>query len=302
MKNEKQTVLLTGATGFLGSHILEALVAWGKYEIICLKRSSSSLDRIFHLTGKFKTFDVDTTPIEQVFKGRKVYAIIHTATEYGRGSSSSYKVLETNLMFPIALIEEGIKHGVQTFLNTDSYFNKENMSYSYLLNYSLSKKSLNSWLKYYSSQIKVINIVVEHIYGPKDSGSKFIERMIQDIAVKKVPIVQATYGHQKRDFIYVTDVVSAYLALLELANHQSFHYRSYSVGTGQSKSIRSAMELMAQISKSPTKIEFGKVPYRDDEIMNSVGDISEISNLGWKPEYDLASGLKETIRHYQEGR
>ena len=82
-------------------------------------------------------------------------------------------------MYPINLLEMAVKNNVGVFINTDSYFNKENLSYNYLLNYSLSKKSLNLWLKHFSKKIKIINMVLEHIYGEYDNDNKFIEKIIK---------------------------------------------------------------------------------------------------------------------------
>jgi len=138
-----KTVLLTGATGFLGSHLLEKLVSLNEYELIIIKRSFSDTKRINHLLNKnIYVHDIDKYPLENIFKDKKVDIIIHTATDYGKIDNSCYKVLETNLIFPIMLIEFAAKNQVEVFINTDSYFNKDNLSYSYLLNYSLSKKSL----------------------------------------------------------------------------------------------------------------------------------------------------------------
>ncbi len=296
---EKKKILLTGATGFLGSHLANALLLDPCNEISILKRSFSSLLRIKNIMNHLHSYDIDQISLAEIFSKTKFDYIIHTAVEYGRDSTSCVPTLETNLMFPIALLEEAIKGGVHTFINTDSYFNKEHFAYSHLLHYALSKKSLEAWLKYFSKKIKIINICLEHMYGPYDSSSKFVENMIQSIVVKPQKEVNLTYGQQKRDFIYVDDVTKAYQLLLDISQNEKFHYRTYNLGTGTVTSIRNFVELIKERSSSHTQLNFGELPYREDEIMNSVADNLELKNLGWTPKVNVEEGIKRILKEYE---
>ena len=291
-------ILLTGATGFLGSHLLEMLTSLPNTEVIVLKRSFSNTARIKHLLNapSFSTFNVDQVELAEIFNNRQIDIIIHTATEYGRNETTSLKTIETNLLFPIKLIELAIQNGTSTFINTDSYFNKENFSYSHLINYSLSKKVFLQWLIHFSKKIKICNLVLEHIYGEGDDLSKFVPSMINDIVVEKKPLVNTTYGHQKRDFIYVKDVVNAYKTVINYALTNNFRFRSFEVGTGTSLSIQDFLKEIKSISKSTSQLNFGALPYRDDEIMNSYADITELTNSGWKTQYTVNEGLHLTIK------
>lgn len=289
-------VVLTGGTGFLGSHLLNKLLD-NNYEVIVLKRSFSKLDRIASVIGhkNLKLFDLDTGNLDDVFANGDVKSIVHTATEYGRSASSIHLVLETNLVYPIKLIEFGIKYGVKNFINTDSYFNKNNCFYSHLLNYSLSKRSLLSWLHQLSDHINIANIMLEHIYGPDDSETKFVERIIQDIAIKQIARVPLTHGHQKRDFIYVDDVVNAYMLLIEHMKNSNMKFDTYQLGTGESVQVRRLAELIKSVSCSRSILGFGDVEYRSDEIMDSKADISTLMELGWSPMVSLEDGIIKTI-------
>ncbi|HBA61032.1 MAG TPA: epimerase [Elusimicrobia bacterium] len=290
-------VLLTGATGFLGSHILEMLLSGEGIKVTALKRSFSSLERITHLVSdpSLKMYDIDRTALPEIFAAEQIDTIIHAATEYGRGDPSCIKAIDTNLVFPVQLIEEGIKHGLKTFINTDSYFNKENLSYFHLINYSLSKKVFLKWLHHFSKSIKVCNLVLEHLYGEGDSRAKFVPMLIDAIAVNPQERLALTYGHQKRDFVYVSDVVSAYRTVVDFAEKNSFRFKTFEVGTGVSTSIKEFAETVKEVSGSPTFLDFGALPYRDDEIMNSFADPIELKNLGWKPAFSLKEGLSRTV-------
>ena len=293
-------IILTGATGFMGSHLLKRLLKDG-YRASIIKRSFSNTYRVRELLlhENLSIHNIDLTDIEEIFKYRKVDTIVHAATDYGRKDGSIHKILEANVILPVKLIEMGIKYGVKTFLNTDTYFNKDNNNYSNLLHYSLSKRSLLIWLKQLSSRIQILNACLEHIYGPYDSDSKFVEMLFQRIVVKKIPRVSMTHGHQRRDFIYIDDVVDAYVTLIKYADRHSFSYRNFEIGSGKCWEIRELAQKIKTSSGSPTELGYGDIPYRSDEIMESQADIRQIAELGWNPLVSLDEGIEKILRAYE---
>ena len=134
-------ILLTGGTGFLGSNILKKLVSKKDYNVIVLVRSSSNLYRIQDIKG-FELFYVDDNldNLNELFGKNSIDTIIHTATEYGRNSKSSL-VFQSNLLFPIKLIEVGLENKLKYFINTDTFSSKAIMKNTeYLKDYNTSKK------------------------------------------------------------------------------------------------------------------------------------------------------------------
>ncbi len=76
------------------------------------------------------------------------------------------------------------------------------------------RKIFVEWLKYFSDRIKVVNLKLEHMYGPKDDDSKFVT-WITNQMLNNISSIDLTEGTQKRDFIYIDDVVDAYMLMLE---------------------------------------------------------------------------------------
>jgi nucleoside-diphosphate-sugar epimerase len=149
-----QKVLLTGATGFLGSHLVRALLA-EKYELIILKRSFSDISRIEGVINEADVYDIDRCPLEQPFKEhKKIDFVIHTATIYGRNQEKITKIFETNLSFPLKLLETA------TFFNTDTFFNADTILYEHLNAYTLTKKHFADWGKQFAlmKKIQFVNI------------------------------------------------------------------------------------------------------------------------------------------------
>ena len=295
-------IVLTGSTGFLGSRLLGALLAHG-HQVVAIKRSTSSTHRIDSLLNhpSLHLVDIDKQDPASIFGRYAVETIIHTATEYGRGTAPIYSILDANLILPLRLAELGIRSGVKCFINSDSFFNKVGNSYSNLLNYSLSKKSLLIWLDKLSGDLKIINVVLEHIYGPGDSASKFVESMIQQIAVNRAPRVALTHGHQVRDFVHVDDVVSGYIKLVNYGASRDFAFETFELGTGIGTQVRDFATLVRDLSNSPTELGFGDIAYRSDEIMRSLANVSKLQDLGWRPGISVRDGVGRILAEYKVG-
>lgn len=297
--NGNKGVLLTGATGFLGSALLAELLATGR-QIVATVRPQSGIDRIAGFADRPNLRLIDSTPeaLETEFARRSIRTIIHAATEYGRDGVPIASILNANLILPVRLAELGIKYGATAFINIDSFFNKFHGSYSNLLNYSLSKMTLLTWLQRLSAEITVVNAVLEHMYGPGDGRSKFIEAMIQDIAINQVSHVDLTHGHQRRDFIYISDVVSAIMVILRHSEERSFPFKTIEIGTGEGMQVRDMVSLISSLSGSPTKLNYGAIPYRSDEIMSSHADVRDLNDLGWRATVAPADGVRMILERY----
>jgi CDP-paratose synthetase len=288
------TILLTGATGFLGSHILEALLA-SEYHVVILKRSFSDTWRIAHLLDRIKAYDIDKEPLEQVFEKNRIDVVIHTATHYGRNNGPVCKVVETNLLFPLHLLETAVQ------FNTDTFFNSDTLLYKYLNYYALSKKQFVEWLRIFSEEkkIKGVNLKIEHMYGSKDDPTKFVPWLVQQLNAnaERIPL---TKGEQKRDFIYVSDVVSAFLLLLDKRQYLA-GFSELEVGSGSAVRLKDFVlglkEALTQIKghELQTILDFGALPYRHGEPMEIKADISRLQSMGWQPEHGHEHGIYKML-------
>lgn len=290
-----KVILLTGVTGFLGSNLAKALIN-EDYQVIALKRKSSSLERIKSILDKIQLFDIEEVDFSTFFqRNHKIDIVIHTATNYGRNNEMPWEVFDANTSFPLKLLDGASAANVTKFINTDTILDK------YLNLYSLSKNHLLDWGKFYSmrNKIEFINMRLEHFYGPGDDDSKFTSYVINSCISNSITI-QLTPGEQSRDFIYIEDVVSAYLTVLKRDNVGNDFFAEYDVGSGKSVTIRKFVETVHKITKSNIKLEFGAVPYRDGEVMKSKANIAALINLGWLCKFNLEKGLMLTIENQKK--
>ena len=99
-----QTILLTGATGFLGSYLLKDLLLKG-YKVVILKRSTSNTDRLESLLDQCVSYDVDIQPLELAFEKQRIDVVIHLACHYGRNDDPIHEVIESNLIFGLRILD-----------------------------------------------------------------------------------------------------------------------------------------------------------------------------------------------------
>lgn len=294
-----KTILLTGATGFLGSHLLEELIK-NKYQVIILKHSTSNLWRIEHLLDQVTSYDIDTTSFETTFQKHNIDSVIHTAGCYGRKGESISEIVETNLMFGLQILDCCIKFKVETFINTDTFFNTETSLQKYLNVYTLSKKQFVEWLRQQSNKIQIINLKLEHMYGPKDDPSKFVSWLLSELK-SGVQEVKLTSGQQKRDFIYIDDVVSAYMKTLKKVEILPI-FSEFDVGTGTLITVKYFVEKLKQAyenltGESKTILNFGGIPNREGEMMTVKSNNKNLVKLGWSVNTSLEQGLTKLIKN-----
>ena len=292
-------VLLTGATGFLGSHLLKALINKG-YEVVVLKRSTSDMWRLKGFENTFKSYDIDLVPLQTAFEEQAIDIVIHTACAYGKKGESMQEILETNLMFGIKLLNTSISFNSKSFFNTGTFFNIGALSYKYLNYYALSKKQFEEWLQVASDKIQVINLKLEHMFGEQDGNDKFTTWILNELKQQK-PTIPLTAGTQKRDFIYIDDVVSAYLTCLEQVT-QLKAFNDIEVGTGVLTPVKTFVTLvkstLEKLKGSPieTQLNFGALPYREGEIMEPQVDNSVLCSLGWRPKRSLEENIERFVK------
>ncbi len=287
-------IVLTGGTGFLGSHLLSDLLKNG-HDVAVVKRTNSNLNRIVEHKNQIKLIDIDQLDQGKLVAALKgVDVIIHTATNYGRGGESPSQVFDANTAFPLRLLDAGVENGISLFINTDTVLDK------YLNLYALSKNQFLQWGTFFSRQRKFrfINLKLEHFFGANDDKTKFTEFIFRACCDNKSSIA-LTPGDQLRDFIYIDDVVSAYRCVLNAPLNDKSMFEEFEIGSGKPVSVRAFVELVHTGSESSSVLDFGALAYREGEVMLSKADTSKLNALSWRCEHTLQSGISAVISQYK---
>lgn len=282
-------VMLTGGTGFLGSQLAHALVAHG-YDVVLLKRSFSRVDRVADILPAVRCHDLDREDLGGIVRQCTPDVILHCATDYGRKDSDPLRIIEANLVLPLKLLcVTREMTPPPMFVNTDTILDKRVSAYS------LSKEQCKDWLQRFADERVCVNVALEHFYGPGDDPTKFVTYVIQSL-VRNEPRIALTKGEQTRDFIFISDVVTAFLTILRAAAEWQRGFYPFEVGSNQPVTVRTMVELAKELAgNTVTSLDFGALPYRPNEVMEAHVDTTRLRALGWRCQTDLRTGLHKTI-------
>lgn len=283
-------ILLAGSTGFLGRYLLESFIKNGN-EVIALKRSTSNTSVIDKNLNDIKFYNIDEVTLRDIFKNNEIDVVVNTVTNYGKNNNSASEIAMTNLMFGLELLENSINNA-KAFINTDTLLHRNINAYTF------SKAQLVDWMIFLSNKnTKIINVKLEHMYGPFSGQNNFIYWLVEQLR-QNVQKIELTSGLQKRDFIYIDDVVRAYEVIIK--NISKFHdYEEFELGTGNSIEVKVFIEkVYKEILKQQninTELLFGAIAYRENENMDMKANIQKLVSFGWKPEVSIESGIKKIL-------
>ena len=280
-----KTILITGINGYLGSNLAKALSP--SFNIIGMEHNLKDLFRVKHLN--YKIYPGGAGVPNELFTDQAIDCIIHTATFYGRDNETTDKMISANLVVPLDLLNQAIAHKCKLFINTDTVLNR------FVNNYSLTKRHFQEWLFIRSSEIKVINMQLEHFYGAGASKTNFVTNMNNQMKMN-VSSIDLTTGEQKRDFVYIDDVVSAYRTVIDGDSLIQNKYSEFHIKTNELITIKDLVIAIKKMTGSVTKLNFGAIPQRAGDLEQMVNTSNSLSVLGWQPQFDIYTGLEHTIK------
>ena len=302
-------ILISGATGYLGSRLVHDLIAKG-FQVVALVRSrpvNGSLLSLISDSKALKLLELDPSKRADVWSQfPDIPIFVNAATNYGRSGTLLPVVRDANLIFPTELIKGGIAKGLRAFINLDTFFSKQNpyLDVAGHKDYADTKRAFASSLVEFQSKIHLYNLRIEHMYGPNDNLSKFIPWVIQNLSRDDVQSLPLTEGRSIRDFIFVDDVVDAISAQVsrthnQLSAHPPQNYggemTTFDIGTGIGTEVRSIPIMVKQLTGSRANLDFGAVKGRDGEIHESISDRMFQKFHSWNPQVPLEEGLRRIL-------
>jgi UDP-glucose 4-epimerase len=302
--------IVTGGAGFIGSHLADALVELGNVTIID-DLSSGDLNNLEHL---LKRDDVSlerlsVTDLEMMKPHfEEVDCVFHLAA-VSNISSSIADPLQTNevnvrgtLNVLLASRDSGVKKVVFTssasvYGNTEEVPTSEGVLPKPLSPYAVSKLAGEHYCDVFSDLfgLETTSLRPFNVYGPRqDPNSQYagvIPLFIRSLCKGEVPTIDGD-GEQTRDFVYVKDVVKAYIRAMD---HKA--KGAYNIAGGRGISINELYQQVSSILDVDVKPQFGKP--RPGDIRHSIADITRAKkDLGFEPEYDIRRGLEETLEWF----
>jgi CDP-paratose synthetase len=288
-------VLVTGATGFLGSRVANTMAASG-HKVGALVRSSSDCAAVAPQV-RVLSFSTDAELYAAV-ESFMPDTVIHAAASYGRAGESDPEILDANFRFGTVLLD-----ACQRLVQPVHVINTGTVLHESLSTYAWSKNAFSAWglrCAGTKSALRFTDVKLQHMYGPGDDTTKFTGHVIASCADDR-PELALTAGDQVRDFIYIDDVVAAYKVLVGAAARLE-KAEAIEVGSGQALPLRSFVETVHRLAGSRTVLRFGALPKRDNEAPSYVANTERMRSLGWECRTSLTEGLARTIAWHRSAK
>jgi len=309
-------ILITGAGGFIGSHLTETLLEngytvrafvhynsrndWGALEYL----SNDKKNNIELLTGDI----IDPDRVNQIVKGMD--AVLHLAALPGVPFSyiSPNAYFQINTMGTLNLLQACLKHNVSKVINTSSSEVYGSAKYipmdeKHPLNpqspYAASKTSADHIAEsfFFSYDLPVITLRLFNVYGPRQSARAIIPSIItQSLARGEVRLGSLSPA---RDFTFVSDSVTAFLLALQTDNVIG---KTFNIGSGKSISVAELAHILGNIMEKKLTVITDEIRIRksSSEVDNLVcNNLRAFNTLDWSPKISLDKGIESTLVWYK---
>lgn len=301
----RDSVLLTGGAGFIGSNLVYRLLDLGYKNINLTVRDSTNFVRLKNILPKIKLHKIDILDKERLRRAiNKINpsVIFHLATYSAyRNQEAAEEMINTNIQGTLNLLTATKDTNYDIFVNTGSSSEygikedpmKENDLLKPISFYATTKASATLLCQVFAKEYKkpIVTLRPFSVYGPYEEEKRFMPTIIK--AIIENGSIKLTSGNQRRDFIYIQDVVNIYIKTISHGNELSGQILN--MGTGVEYTNDEVVQALFKVTGKKVKIEKGAFPKRLWDTSHWVADISKTKKmLDWKPKFTLEDGLKKT--------
>lgn len=293
-------IIVTGASGFVGRHLVERLASLG-WSILCITRPHSDISFLASLNKNisFLVWENDIKKMAEQIKRFSPIAAVHLASYFiaSHTPNDIGDLVESNILFGMQLLEAMGMAGVKNIVNTGTSwenYDAESAEVRPVCLYAATKVSFEEVLKFYSytQNFKCITLRLFDTYGPNDTRKKIIPILLKayhdDVALEMSP------GEQELEMVHVSDVVDAFIqAVNRLANEDSLQgfCEVYGVASGNPMTLRTIVSKLESYLNYKFDIKWGGRQYREREVMEVWKNYERLK--GWSPKYVFPEGLIE---------
>lgn len=308
--SKKLKILITGAAGFVGSHLTRACIMKG-YDVSLLLKPSSDTSRIQDILSEVRVVSGDLTDasrLKDIMEEVKPKGIFHLAasTVMSGKTASPDEVIKSNILGTVNLMNAASDARMDFFVNSGTFLEyapqkralKESDPSEPSELYSISKLSGTMYGKAVSrsKNLPIITLRVFTPYGPSLQKGRLVYEMIMHALKNKE--IALTDPSTTRDFIFVEDLVNCYLAAAEKA--KEYPGEIFNAGSGNATTLEELVKLVLSLTDSKSRAVWGKTPSVYDASLWQADMEKTFSSFVWRPEHDLKQGLEKTIEWYRK--
>lgn len=301
-------ILVTGGAGFIGSHVVDALIDSGHSVTIVDDLSMGKRENI-NVNAEFYQLDIRSDRLKNIFKDDEFEVVIHHAAQMDVRKSVEDPLFDAsvNIIGTINLLENCRLHKIKKIIfastggaiygEQEHFPADEHHATSPISPYGIAKLAIEKYLYYYGEihRLPYVSLRYGNVYGPRQNPQG--EAGVVAIFAAKMlagdqPLINGD-GKQTRDYVYVGDVVKANLLAL---NDEGLGI--FNVGTGIETDVNEVFNILRELTGSSCQESHG--PAKPGEQQRSVIDSSlSEKTFGWRPGTTIRDGLKQTVEYFK---
>ncbi|MDA2915359.1 NAD-dependent epimerase/dehydratase family protein [Nitrospinae bacterium AH_259_B05_G02_I21] len=305
------TILVTGGAGFVGSHLVDALVEAGHRMVVVDDLTTGKADQV-HSQATFYKLSVLDPALQEVFAAKRPEAVYHLAAQTDVVTSLDDPVSDAriNILGALEVLEACRRYGVRKFIyssstaifeDTDKMPLAEDHPVAPMTHYGVSKHTVEHYLDIYARLYGISYVCLRYgnVYGPRQDPhleGGVVAIFIHSLLSGQVAVIYGD-GEQTRDFIYVADVVEANRLALASGENITCH-----LAWGRETSINELYRLIAdRVGNEKRSPRYA--PARQGEMRRLVLDASAARRaLDWAPRVSLEEGLDRAVAYHRSLR
>ena len=307
-------ILITGAAGFIGSHLTEKLVQVGHQvsgldcftDYYSYKLKSLNRDAICSHGVKFETIDLAKDDFKSALKDIEI--IYHLAAQPGISATTPFDLyLQNNIIATQRLLEQaGISNSLKMFINisTSSVYGAdatgdEEIEPRPTSNYGVTKLAAEQLVMaaHRDRNFPACSLRLFSVYGPRERPEKLYPRLIDCLLNDKEFSLFEGSKHHERSFTYIDDIISGLMAVLE--NLERCEGEIFNIGTDKTITTGQGIEIVEKIIGKPARLK--KVPRRPGDQLKTHANINKAKRLlNYHPIIAAEEGLAKEIEWYKQ--
>lgn len=298
-----QRAIITGATGAIGTALINELISNNVEVLVFCREASKRNDRIpVHklVTKKYCSLNELSSVVNDTGKSYDVF--YHFAWQGTTGSARNDMYLQNmNVKFALDAVEAAKRFGCHTFIGAGSQAEYGRVEGTLKpttptfpeMGYGIAKLCAGQMTREHAHQhgMKHIWVRILSVYGPNDGAQSMVMSTINKLKAGEIP--QFTKGEQLWDYLYSGDAARAFYLLGE----KGIDGKTYVLGSGKAKPLAEYIDEIRCVVNPDSEIQLGAIPYAFKQVMYLQADITQLKeDTGFEPQTEFRSGIENILK------